>query len=396
MPSLGEDISSLRKKEKLSIQDIFDSTRIPQNILREIENGNIFKDKSRNKTYVRSFVRTYAKALKISEDDIVQALDETEGGHYSGLIARKYGLTPKDESDRDIAPKDYEPKFRLGDSDIPDDSEKTETGEESKPDEQQEKPAGKKPQTEETPAAPSQKNELETPASKTTPAFSRPDPTKDHNKMTPQPPTVDKVNWVDMVKKANAPGGRSAAVPLISIVAIAILIVAGYFAYNYFFSKKTASISRHRDGISTDTVASVPVTGGPTASGSVKETKKVITATNPDTLYLTIYAAKSRLDPVRVQSDVINQLNPYWIEKGQAMNFEFIKKISIKGQFSRMLLLMNGHLIPNFRQYEGQDTMIHLTRSLFENDRHWVSPAPDTLENGVVQPDSILSRPVFY
>ncbi len=95
------------------------------------------------------------------------------------------------------------------------------------------------------------------------------------------------------------------------------------------------------------------------------------------------------------QSDVIKQLNPYWIEKGQAMRFEFVKNISIRGQFSRMMLMLNGHPIPNIRQYEGQDQTLHITRSIFENDPKWMSPAPDSLGDGIAKPDSIVNRPVF-
>ena len=69
-----------------------------------------------------------------------------------------------------------------------------------------------------------------------------------------------------------------------------------------------------------------------------------------DTLYLTIYAANERLDPVRVWSDLKPRIDPYWIEQGTALNFEFSDTIRIRGQYARMLLFLNGHLIENFRQ----------------------------------------------
>ncbi len=299
MPSLGEDISSLRKKEKLSIQDIFDSTRIPQNVLREIESGNIFKDTSRNKTYVRSFVRTYAKVLKIEEDDIVQALDETEEGNYSGSIAKKYGLAPKDAS-KEEPDKKYEPKFRLGEELAEEKKEQAENDEKPSniPDEEASVSSAEEPATteekEEIPSA----HEIKTSEPKDGPTFSQPDPTKDHNKLTPEPPTVDKVNWVDMGKKVNSPGNRSVT-PLIAILIVAILIVAGYFTFRFFTNGNSHPESAKKDGISMDTVASVPVTGS-IAADSAKSEPQIITANQPDTLYLTIYAAKDRLDPVRV------------------------------------------------------------------------------------------------
>ena len=117
----------------------------------------------------------------------------------------------------------------------------------------------------------------------------------------------------------------------------------------------------------------------------------------PDTLSLVIYAAHGILEPVRVYSDVMDELNPYWIEQGEAFRFEFVNTIRIRGQYSRMELLLNGHVIQNFaQQYYNPDTrMVELDRSIFEGDERWLSAPSDSLPINAPPPEVILDRPQF-
>ena len=68
----------------------FEKTRIPLNIIDEIERGTIFTNRNHQLTYIRSYVRSYAKAIGIHEDDIVEALDQHQADRYEGLLAQKY------------------------------------------------------------------------------------------------------------------------------------------------------------------------------------------------------------------------------------------------------------------------------------------------------------------
>ncbi|HBQ61517.1 MAG TPA: DUF4115 domain-containing protein, partial [Balneolaceae bacterium] len=74
--SLGKDLASIRKSKNLTLEDVQNAIKIPHDILDSIEDDSIFSDPNRNKTYLRSFVRSYAKLLKIDDEDIVEALDE--------------------------------------------------------------------------------------------------------------------------------------------------------------------------------------------------------------------------------------------------------------------------------------------------------------------------------
>ncbi|HBX67798.1 MAG TPA: hypothetical protein DEG32_17240, partial [Balneolaceae bacterium] len=86
--SLGKDLASIRKGQNLTLEDIQNAVKIPLDTLQSIEDDSIFEDSYKNKTYVRSFVRSYAKELKLNDDDVVQALDEVEAGTYAGSILR--------------------------------------------------------------------------------------------------------------------------------------------------------------------------------------------------------------------------------------------------------------------------------------------------------------------
>ena len=76
MPSIGKDLQKIRQHLGYSIEDIQQSTKIPVATLRQIESDEIFEGSEENLTYVRSFVRSYGRALKISDDLMIKALDQ--------------------------------------------------------------------------------------------------------------------------------------------------------------------------------------------------------------------------------------------------------------------------------------------------------------------------------
>jgi len=84
--SLGKDLAFVRKKQNLSLEDIQNEIKIPLSTLKSIEDGSIFTDSGETKTYIRSFVRSYAKVLGIPDSEIVQALNEMEDGTYTGSL----------------------------------------------------------------------------------------------------------------------------------------------------------------------------------------------------------------------------------------------------------------------------------------------------------------------
>src|SRR6056297_2691190 len=95
MASLGRDLAHIRKEQELSLEDIYETTKIPVRILRSIEDDSIFDDFENNATYIRSYVRSYAKALPIDEKQIIYALDKVAKNDYSGSLQSLLKDTPK-------------------------------------------------------------------------------------------------------------------------------------------------------------------------------------------------------------------------------------------------------------------------------------------------------------
>lgn len=344
MPSLGKDLAIIRTHLGFSIEDIQQSTKIPLSTLKSIEKGTIFSHSDEIKTYVRSFIRSYARILKLDDTIVVKALDQQEAGNYNHLLLKSF---PELAPDVDTSA---------------------------------EEPSASKIDDE-----PSEEDTTSQPADERT----------DKRSSTPTPPGVRSVNWADMGKRFS-PGKKQAPALLIGAVVIIVLLLGTFTIYQMnFFS-----------GSETETTADViePETSAPTQNDinlplelTEEPPQEVEIAELEDILELTLFAAYNSLSPVRVWSDEKPRIDPYWMEQGTAFNFEFRDTIRVRGQYSRMLLFLNGHRIENFRNqyFNPEENSVELTRGLFENDPKWATPIPLDLPDNAADPDSIAPRPTF-
>src|SRR5690625_2441245 len=90
MPSLGKDLVKIRTHLGLTIQDIQYATKIPVHTLAKIEDDTIFDQSEEGTIYIRSFVRSYGRALNINESLMIEALDQYEAGTYQSLLIQNY------------------------------------------------------------------------------------------------------------------------------------------------------------------------------------------------------------------------------------------------------------------------------------------------------------------
>src|SRR5690625_924414 len=90
MPSLGKDLVKIRTHLGLTIQDIQYATKIPVHTLAKIEDDTIFDQSEEGTIYIRSFVRSYGRALNINEGLMIEALDQYEAGTYQNLLIQNY------------------------------------------------------------------------------------------------------------------------------------------------------------------------------------------------------------------------------------------------------------------------------------------------------------------
>jgi len=353
MPSLGKDLIKIRKHLDLTIHDIQNATKIPLSTLQSIEDDSIFEESKEIQTYIRSFVRTYGRKLRLDDQLVLEALDALEVGGYNHQLLKAYP---------ELAP----PSAKTVDKKIPEEKPAEDSADES-PDEKKvadQAEGAKRPKK----------------SSRT------------------EPPNVRNINWADIGKKFST-SRNNAPVRLIGIglIVLVVLLMTYYIFTNDFFATEEPQITSNptvpEETIQEDE-SGIPleITESPTQEPEIDVPTEL-----EETLYLTIYAATDRLDPIRVWSDLKPRVDPYWLEQGTAFNFEFSDTIRVRGQYGRMLLFLNGHRIDNFRQeyFNAEQNSVELTRDIFEDEQRWASPVPLELPPNVAEPDSVVDRPSF-
>lgn len=356
MSSLGNDLATIRKRQHLSIEDIRDKTKIPIHILESIEDNSIFTDVEENITYIRSYVRGYGKALKLDDDLVVDALDQMEIGTYDGLLLKS--VTGKGREEKAAPPGQTGAKK---DEAVGKDKDITAAG----------------------------------------PDVDKPAPDHETEKM-PEPPSVSSVDWADMGKRFAPLQSKSRIWIGIGFVLAIIAVVLFFFVYQnspttFNNEPGESPVDLTQPEVAPDSLqVELNQAESEQQNGQTELTRTEARTSLADTLTLLVYAAYGKLEPVRVYSDLMGNINPYWIEQGEAIQFEFVNEIRIRGQYSRMALLFNGHLIENFRNqfYNNETRMIEIDRSYFENDNKWLQAAPDSLP-GLSPPSTVIERPTY-
>ncbi len=337
MAHLSDDLVAIRDAKGITSQDIASKTRFPDGIQREIETGILFNQPDTQRTYIRSFVRSYAKAIRIEEKDIVRALDEYYGDGYTGFLKSKYIEGIVEEGEQVEMLKRIITTSTLGAEE-----------------------------------------------------FTRPDPTRAHNQMTPIPPDLANVNWSNMGTEISIMNPRIIAMAVIAFI-LGTIVVSGIYTNGFGLFDESDDPIELADPITTPTPITPPITV-PADSSAILNTTSIPL---PDTLDVLIYAAFDRLEPVRVQTDLGTEVYPYWIEQGTAMRFQFSDQISIRGAFPRFVLLFNGHVIPNKENYMVGGNMITIRRADLEAQPLFRTTAPDSLDGNLPFPSTIVERPVF-
>ncbi len=407
MPSIGKDLEKIRSHLGLSIQDIQHSTKIPVSTLRSIENDSIFTHMEENHIYIRSFVRSYGRALKIADSTMIKALDQHETGNYNHLLLQDFpelqpekrtppppGVEDVDTEEKDSQEADHE--FRP-------------SAEEPDPEEEQihsEKETPYKPEEETETEEIQQQTEQKTPSA--VPA-SLEQQKKEQADIT-QSPSVKSVNWADVGRKFSQEKKHTPIWIVGLIIFLIIAVLGGYFLYQngfFDFSEITPREQIETQNETTPSSLSLDVdesaTETPDEPAPVDESQETTGEADPaatqldDILFLTVHAAYDGLGPVRIWTDIKPRMDPYWIEQGNAMRFEFRDTIRVRGPYSDLLLFKDGHLIENPEQehLQQENDYIEITRSDFLSDPKWSTTVDFEVPEGVPAPDTVSNRPTF-
>jgi len=427
MPSIGKDLVKIRKHLGLTLQDIQFATKLPQHTLEKIENDTIFVDAEEGPIYTRNFVRSYGRVLKIDDDLLIDSLNLREAGKYNHQLFRDYPelsdnvaerteSKPQDDTDKPVSDrsreKSAEPDVRSksvekdnSDSlfDDPDhqtkkrkDSDTPVDDPESNPDiEPADSDAIKDKKTPDVAGSSSKTTD-----SATTDAGS----TKSKKKGTAPDKSPKEVDWANVGQKINQEKKQLPAWLIGLIILIIILGAAGYFVFQsgllssdnsqQEITTPAAEPTGSSLSIELDEPQSQPL---PQQLEDQAQMSSDPVAVLDDTLNIVVYAAFGNVDPVRVWSDTKPRFDPYWIEQGNAMTFDFEDTVQVRGPFDNMLIFLNGHLIENMVQnfYSEEEDFVELNRSDFTSDTKWSETIDLQVPEGLEPPQEIRSRPTF-
>ena len=426
MPSIGKDLVKIRKHLGLTLQDIQFATKLPQHTLEKIENDTIFVDAEEGPIYTRNFVRSYGRVLKIDDDLLIEALNLREAGKYNHQLFKDYpelaeelpgdaGLEPASGSDKTasekIGDKKKEPdnglKSENKDSsdnlfDEPaDQSEKKEDSSVSAaapPSKTGKESTGSDIKTKDTKKSENEDSSLKTKEGDTP----KPGAAKPAKKPANPEKSTKEVDWADVGQKISQDKKQIPAWVIGLIILILVLGVAGYFVYQSgILSSESTSQQEGSTPTADPTGTSLSIEldepqPQPRQEEEMLATPDPVSALD-DTLDIVVYAAFGNVDPVRVWSDTKPRFDPYWIEQGGAMTFDFEDTVQIRGPYDNMLVFMNGHLIENMVQnfYNEEEDYVEVTRSDFTSDSKWSETTDLQVPEGVEPPQEIRSRPTF-
>ena len=86
----ARDLRRIRSRQNVSIDDVRDETKIPKGLIDSFEETALLDHDIFNHVYLRSFVRTYARTIHISPDDVSRAFEKVVEGTYKDALAREY------------------------------------------------------------------------------------------------------------------------------------------------------------------------------------------------------------------------------------------------------------------------------------------------------------------
>jgi hypothetical protein len=101
-PRLAHDLRAIREARNVSLDDVQRETRMPSDILRRFEDGELVNDPHYNEVYLRNLLKSYAQALGLSPQEVSAAYEKAKAGDYDGELRRRHieGKTGPAESQR--------------------------------------------------------------------------------------------------------------------------------------------------------------------------------------------------------------------------------------------------------------------------------------------------------
>jgi len=113
------DLQAVRAARGLSLAQIQQETRIPVDVLRRFEEGDLIGDPTYNEVYLKAFLKSYAKAVGAPSADVLKAYQLQRSGAYNGNLHPNYKGTASSEPAEGRAAEESAPAVSVSEA-LPD------------------------------------------------------------------------------------------------------------------------------------------------------------------------------------------------------------------------------------------------------------------------------------
>jgi len=389
----ARDLRRIREDREVDIGALQEALQAPESQLRSFEAGTLYDQSKMTPVYLRAFVRTYAEAVGLPSEPVLDCFESARAGEYQNQLAVQY---------LDVPPSIAEPDPS---SDLPDASSSAKSlSEEDDDDSQQgssadpdgntaedaqspvpESPPSEREQEKQRPPMEAEERPVVPPSSSESGGSDVP-PDRPSESLPKQVPTrsegtkdVRKV-WKFWTEHRNT--------LLVGIVGLLVIGVGGTLISTYLGDGDPASDSPSdpspRAEMSAEPSFPDSTVAGDTSSADTQPTDRRPRAdvTLGDTLYVTVLAT-SDVREMRVQQDD-NLRRPYWIEEGDARVFPFLRRITLQNQLDSLRLLFERYSYPVSRT--DDEGRIVITRDKARRFFDTLRAAPSTVPSS---PDTV-------
>ena len=342
----ARDLRRIRSRQNVSIDDVRDETKIPKGLIDSFEETALLDHDIFNHVYLRSFVRTYARTIHISPDDVSRAFEKVVEGTYRNELAREYlpDEAREEEEERTEGTVDTDRAEKAADREREGDAEAIgAAGTGAAAGQQEEAPVTDRDQgaeaeeesvaeKEEDPAA-GQRDELGAEADREEPSEASRE----------RPPA-----WTE--KSGSSTGRRSSRkqrerssdnsakwIAGLAAVAVLVVIMWVFVAPGGGNGGETANVQTDNGEAAAEQTAAAEQEGSPTDAEPITLNETMIfrvTATSED-----------GVQDLKVTRDN-DARRPYWIEAGASDTFQAQNRIVFEQQLDEINLQVQGYPIP--------------------------------------------------
>lgn len=371
----ARDLRRIRKDREVPLTTVHAATQVPTSQLQSFEAGTLYEQSSLNPVYLRGFVRTYAEAIGLPPDPVLDHLDSALSGEYENHLAVQYLDVPPSvvEPDPSPEPSDASPSEANEDESQRPSSvgEGEDVGENAPP-----IPAGSEESSEQP----------------------------DRSEVSPPKQESSRSLEVAYFGNESDLWTKHRATLFVALTSLIVLGIVGVLVSTYLGGASSPPESPAEPTSRAAESADHPSPDSQVTTDSAKADEPPrprADVTLGDTLHVTVLATAD-VREMRVQQDD-DLRRPYWIREGEARVFPFARRITLQNQLDSLRLLLERYPYPVSRtDDEGRIVITRdKARQFFDTlrtPRSTVSVTPDTVWGGAPtsEAESSLRPPPWH